>query len=277
MIRFAKPQDTDKVLNLWNICFADDSGFNEWFFGNIYDSSNTLLYTNSDNICAMLQMLPQQLKIGSKTMPVTYIYGACTAPEYRKQGLMAELLNYSFYIDSQLGNGASILIPQEPWLFDFYKKFGYESAFFLQNQFVDKNDNIYSNNLCRCLETDIAILNKIYNESNPSCILRSQAHWQKQLDLFSNIGEGAYCIKENGSITAYAFVWQQDDYLWAQEAFAVDESHLMNLAQRLMKEKKINQIKLTGNNGSERFACAKVYNHNVLSPDEKVYINLLFN
>ena len=85
MIRFADTRDFDAVLALWKRCFPGDEAFTQWFFENQYNPAVTLLDEEDGRLCSMLQMLPYQLRDARGVRPVTYIYGACTAPECRRQ------------------------------------------------------------------------------------------------------------------------------------------------------------------------------------------------
>ena len=134
MIRSAVQSDTEAVRKLWEICFPDEGGFNDYFFAHIYQPQHTLLLTQGGALCAMLQMLPYTLSVSGEYAPCTYIYGVCTHPEHRRCGYAAELLEYSFTLDRKAGRAASILIPAEKWLFEFYRPFGSNEAFFVSRQ-----------------------------------------------------------------------------------------------------------------------------------------------
>ena len=129
MIRFAGPRDTAAIRALWEACFPDEGGFNDYFFAHHFALSNTLLSVEEGALCAMVQMLPYRLVTGGGEVEITYIYGACTDPAHRRQGHMARLLARSFALDRQAGRAASALIPAEPWLFGFYEPFGYAPFF----------------------------------------------------------------------------------------------------------------------------------------------------
>ena len=122
MIRFAEKKDIPYIKELWDIAFGEEPDFNKYFFDNFFKYEDTLLYIEEKPV-AMLQMMPYTLKgIGA----VTYIYGATTHPDYRKNGLMGELLKKSFEIDKSRGIKGSVLIPANQGLFNYYSKFGYE-------------------------------------------------------------------------------------------------------------------------------------------------------
>ena len=89
MIRFAYENDVRLIRELWDIAFPEEPDFNSYFFENIFDHRNTLINIRDNELLAMTQMMPYEIKNMGK---VTYIYGAATNPKYRKQGLMSELL-----------------------------------------------------------------------------------------------------------------------------------------------------------------------------------------
>ena len=130
MIRFAAQADLPAIRELWEQCFPDDTGFNPYYFRHHFSLEHTLLYLVNSTVAAMVQMLPYTLQLGQDlSAAATYIYGACTHPGYRRQHLMSQLLTESFALDRAQGRAASMLIPQEDWLFDFYRPFGYQPLF----------------------------------------------------------------------------------------------------------------------------------------------------
>ena len=150
MIRFAEERDTSAVRALFDQCFPDESGFNAYFFDRLYRPEQTLLYEQGNTLCAMVQMLPYQLFIGGTEGTATYIYGACTHPEHRRKHFMAQLLEASFEEDRRRGRCASLLIPQEEWLFQFYRPFGYIPVFGLERKISQTKMVFESYALCDC-------------------------------------------------------------------------------------------------------------------------------
>ena len=124
MIRFAEQRDLPAIYSLWETCFPDEGGFNGYFFSHLYEPQHTLLLMQENTLCAMLQMLPYTLSVNGEPREITYIYGVCTHPAHRRRGYAAELLERSFALDKGKKRAASILIPAEKWLFEFYRPFG---------------------------------------------------------------------------------------------------------------------------------------------------------
>ena len=86
-MRFAEKEDFPAVRALWETCFPDEGGFNDYFFAHFYKEKYTLLYLEGETLVAMAQMLPYHMTVGGVSRVVTYIYGACTDPAHRRKGI----------------------------------------------------------------------------------------------------------------------------------------------------------------------------------------------
>ena len=272
MIRFADTREFDAVLALWKRCFPGDEAFTQWFFENQYNPAVTLLDEEDGRLCSMLQMLPYQLRDARGVRPVTYIYGACTAPECRRQHRMDRLLMHSFALDRQAGRAASILIPQEEWLFGFYDQFGYQTAFSVDTETVSRTEMPEENIMLRRLtEDDIPAMQALY-PAEGMCLLRSADDWCAQLALFHALGAGAFGLELGGTLTAYAFVWQDGaDRLWAQEACGTD---VPTLEQAVLHACGCKEMRVTAPGNAHRLGCIRYHDD---TPVQNGYFNLLFN
>ena len=231
MIRFAGPEDAGAVRALWERCFPDEGGFNPYFFAHFFDIGKTLLSVEGSTLCAMVQMLPYRLDCGGDVCEATYIYGACTHPDHRRQGHMARLLEHSFALDRAAGRAASTLIPAEEWLFGFYRPFGYEPFFRIAHrEIVKKTRGIVPQRLS---EQDIPQLAALYDRLAAPCrIARGPSYWAGQIALFDALGRGVYGWREDGRLAAYAFCWEDT----AQEAFGMTPEREQGLLEVLRKD-----------------------------------------
>lgn len=266
MIRFAGAGDLAAVRRLWETCFPDESGFNDWFFATQYVPARTLLYCDHGTVCAMLQMLPYPLRFGGQTGQATYIYGACTDPAYRRRGLMAKLLEHSFALDRQAGRACSMLIPAEQWLFDFYRPFGYEPAFFLSKHRAERQAGPVS--LPRRLTSaDIPALDARYSAATDGLsVLRDPSFWVAQLALFDTLGAGAYGWEGGNGLAAYAFCWKDS----AQEAVGLCPAYEQGLLQTLG----LDALPYFVPGDQTPLGCIKWH---IPSPGLTGYFNLMFN
>lgn len=273
MIRFAGEGDRPAIRMLFDLCFPDGSGFNEHFFRHVFRPADTLLAEEDGQLCAMLQMLPYRLSLNGKTGEATYIYGACTHPDHRRKHWMARLLEASFEIDRQRRRLASLLIPQEAWLFDFYRPFGYLPVLSLEKKTALQSAGTAAD--IRRL-TDWRQADSLYRratDGEPCRILRSEADWKAQLALFDALGAGAFGLYELDRLTAYAFVWRETDGLFAQELLAETAPVAETLAQALRQQFGGQKLAYCTVGSGSVLGCLKSYQ----TAPTRGYINLMFN
>ncbi|EKU90540.1 GNAT family N-acetyltransferase [Bacteroides oleiciplenus] len=119
----------EKVRKLWKLCFSDSKEFVDMYFHLRYNSEVNVAIESGDEVIAALQMLPYPMTFCGSEVPTAYVSGACTHPDYRSRGVMRELLSQAFGRMYRNDVAFSTLIPAEPWLFDYYARMGYVTAF----------------------------------------------------------------------------------------------------------------------------------------------------
>lgn len=254
MIRFAENEDTEKIKNLWNVCFPEDMDFNRYFFENIFSCKNTLLLEEEGNLLSMAQMLPYEIK---NTGKVTYIYGACTAPEHRNKGHMRRLLEKSFSIDKKRRKAASILIPANKELFSFYEKLGYETSFYIGEGVYTPNGD---SGVCeRAGYKDIPKLMNLYTGD----IVRKTGYWKMYIDMYNALGGNIFIRKD-----AYAFVTDRVEEIM----YSSDEgkNKLLNAICEYLNKNTVKVIE----KGNEPFGMIKKYKP---FDTENMYMNMMLN
>lgn len=279
MIHFANDCDFSQIIALWKECFPDNNEFFDWYFANQYHAENTLVYECDGIISAILQRLPYQIKnIGQ----VSYIYGACTHPNYRRKGIMAELIKYSAEIDLSLDIIASILIPREESLFQYYKNFGYKAAFRIYHKTYQKQNlplNLY--NFRECTKNDIPTINHLYESvlGNSNYVLRDSNYWKKQITMFLDLGGDVFCLEHDDTILAYAFVWN-DSPVYIQELLGINDEVNQILCSAILEHNNLEAIEatlLTDNSQGEDFGCINLYNSEICNTDLPFVMNLMFD
>ena len=266
MIRFACAADIPAVRALWEQCFPDEGGFNPYFFSQFFDVRRTLVLTEGDTLCAMVQMLPYRLESAAGEREATYIYGACTHPAHRRKGYMARLLEHSFALDRAAGRAASMLIPAEEWLFDFYRPFGYAPFFRVSRREIVRA--AAGDAPRRLSAADIPQMAALYARLAPACrVARDAAYWEGQLALFDALGAGAFgWFAENGALAAYAFCWADN----AQEALGMTPAREQGLLAALGADKLV----YTTYGQEHALGCIKWYAD---GQESCGYMNLMLN
>lgn len=279
MIRAAQKADLPELRALWEICFPDDTGFNDYYFAHIFALQTTALYELEGRIAAMVQLLPYTLETQGKTVPATYIYGACTHPDFRRRHLMSELLHWSFTQDMKNGIAATMLIPQEKWLFDFYRPFGYQPAFVLGSLEISREASAAHSGLRPMTPDDLPACQALYHirlTNSPLTVIRTGLQWQAQLSLFETLGAGAYVLEIQGEIVGYAFVWNEENGIWAQELMCRDADAQKTLMAALAAQTGADHVRASvqDKNGA-LLGCIKWYEDTSVS--QNGYMNLMYN
>ena len=278
MLKKCNANDLPQILELWNTVFGEDENFTKWYFDNIFKPEYTIAVFEDSKLISMLQMLPYEIKNYGK---VSYIFGACTYPEHRGKGLMAKLIAFSEKLDRESGVTASILIPQEKSLFDFYKRFGYEPYFKINyKEYFKQNKKDHSYTFSEIDSNDIHLLNQVYENSLSGTyfVLRDDNCWAKQIDMFRSLGGNAFCLKDNEKLISYAFVWN-DDSIVIQELWGIDNDAKEIIADEVLNfyhADKLMGISIRGTDMDERdLGSIKFYDNQ--KSDKPYFMNLMFN
>lgn len=282
-IRYARTGDLSQIRALWDLSFPEEPEFNQWFFKEYYKLENTLIYSLNEIVCSMLQIFPYHLRIGSTSYPVHYIFGVCTHPQYRNQGFMEQLLNYTCHKGKNRGDYASILIPQNNGLFKLYEKYGYVPAFYINRFELTCKGATSQTTIKVANEKDIKQVSSLYEHGTSlfkGFIVRDNSYWLQQMNMFNELGDKVYFLQSDEQCLAYGFATVVDGKLVFQEAIGQDEDSLFTLVEHVAQIKKYNKVTVfTPNNvkgTTKRLGCIKFLQGRV--PKKFYgYMNLMFN
>ncbi len=282
-IRFAIPEDRKVIQSLFEMCFPEDPLFNRWFFKEYFKIENTLLYLENDKIVAMLQMYPLKLKMNQFVYPVHYLFGVCTHPNHRKKGYMEKILEYACHLGREKGDIASVLIPQEKWLFNLYRKYGYEPKFTTSVMKMEVEsmaiNAVVEEVTVKNLEEVIRLYEMNMNEQM-SYILRTKEYWLLQKAMFQATEGKIYSLKRQNKYIAYGFIWIYENELWIQEGFGMSQEALILLANAVAQKENKKYMTITTafikNRDPVPLGCIK-FLQNEIKSDISGYMNLMFN
>lgn len=132
-IRFAKKSDIQSLKEIWKKCFGDSDSYIDLYFNNRFKESETLVLIENDEVAAMLTMLPVKLNTTeSECVKAAMIYAVATAPQLQGKGLSTTLIDHAVGYLRENNVNATVLVPSEKELFNFYSRLGYRAAFYLR-------------------------------------------------------------------------------------------------------------------------------------------------
>ncbi len=133
LVRFENENIRPQAAALWKEAFGDSEEYINFFF----DNHSCVCLTQCDNneLCSMLFLIDGELN----NIKGCYLFAACTFKNRRGKGYMPMLLERAKKYAEEQGKGFIALVPAENWLFDYYGKFGYKTAFYVQQ--IDPNED----------------------------------------------------------------------------------------------------------------------------------------
>lgn len=129
MIQFADEAIRPQVREVWKTVFGDPDDYMDIYFRHMYRDENTLVYLVDGKVVSSLQLLPYLFSFCGTEIPIYYIAGVSTLPEYRRRGYTSQLLVRSFEVAANRDISLVLLVPQEEWLLKFYNRYGFAQTF----------------------------------------------------------------------------------------------------------------------------------------------------
>lgn len=203
MIRLGKKEDRNGLEALFDLCFPGEKSFTHWFFQKVWKPENTLL-CGEEHIQAMLQLLPVQLRQGENRGQGLYVYGVGTHPSCRGKGLAGALLEEARKKGIEQGIDLLMLIPQETSLFDYYRRFGYRTAFWVEERQI-KARREEEGLLSVAQPEDLPQVVELYRKALGSLfsVNRTLDDFAIQQELY---GDKALVLRRDGRITAWGCI-----------------------------------------------------------------------
>jgi predicted acetyltransferase len=138
-IRRAKKGEVNPQKEIWKLCFGDSDAFIDFFFAKKYKEEETMLFIHEGEVAARLTMLPVRIVAPDReSFPAAMLYAVATHPKYQNRGFAGRLIEFTHRYLNERQATFSLLVPAENQLFYFYRKQGYEEAFYLRETLLTK-------------------------------------------------------------------------------------------------------------------------------------------
>lgn len=132
-IRLAQKGETARQKEIWKLCFGDSDRYIEFYYDNRYREEETALLLQDGEIAAMLTMLPvQAVTAAQRSFNSTMLYAIATHPHYRHRGYSTRLTAFAHQHLKNKESAFSVLVPAGKQLFEFYRRQGYQEAFYMR-------------------------------------------------------------------------------------------------------------------------------------------------
>lgn len=225
----------EQVKALWKLCFPDDTDdFVELYFSSRYNDEINSAIVEDGMVVSALQRIPYPMQYIDKVIPVAYISGACTHPEFRSRGLMSRLLDDAhrkMYAD---GKYLSLLIPANEGLVAYYAKSGYEVTFQQKTKLLTGMCKTVDNSRSGLIFRELELLGKDYYDVSDFVnrqlltFSASVLHTLQDIkiilsDLHLSGGQAWCAYTESGNICAVVFLVAAYNNVVIKELLATDK------------------------------------------------------
>lgn len=142
----AENLNREDVINLWIHAFGDTREYVEFFLDDCPDYV-CIEYFVEDKPVSQLFLLNGELA----SEKCKYLYAACTHKDYRRQGIMEKLIEFTKEYCLSEQYSAIFLVPANDNLYSYYSKFGFVSSFLKKEAVVCNKSDL----ITETTETDV--------------------------------------------------------------------------------------------------------------------------
>ncbi len=128
-----------ELSKLWQEVFLDSEEYIKIFFDNLYSETECFVKIKDGEIVSALYLIKGQIKYNNETFSGRYLYAAATKSSYRKQGIMAELINEAISYVKNENLDFICLLPANEVLYNYYAKFGFKDTMYKYKTFLGKS------------------------------------------------------------------------------------------------------------------------------------------
>ena len=144
----------DELIKLWSEVFGDDLSYIELFFQKQYSRCETFCFIVDNKIISAFYLLPCYLSYKEKNYNGRYLYAAATFEKYRGKQIMSQLIEEAKVYCKNNDLDFLALLPADEGLYNYYSRFGFNTAMYKYETVISDTENKKNNNL-----TDTAKIN----------------------------------------------------------------------------------------------------------------------
>ena len=131
MNRLSPDEGKRQLSALWETVFGDGPNYTSVFLDSAaFRPEDTVLSLEEGRLAAMLFLLP--VRFGGRRG--RYVYAVATHPAFRGRGHAGAMLEYAQGLTEERGEDFTCLHPASDSLFGFYRRFGFETAFYIREE-----------------------------------------------------------------------------------------------------------------------------------------------
>ena len=233
-----------RIYEMWQDNFHDPVSYADFYFKEVYGKNEVLINQEEDIAKGMLHLNPYLLHVHEQPVRAKYIVGVATDKEYRRQGVMKELLIESFQTLRSRGECFTYLMPaDENYYLPFDFRFGMtqieQEVEYLPDLYIPEERGaekytfkaeISGGELEKITAQENAVKDTvfdIYTDISPDYIRRMEK------EVESDFGQVLYVFEGEKYIGRTA-VGAEDSYFVLSQVFCVDDAKRESFLEQTM-------------------------------------------
>ena len=270
----AQPKETEEEMrirfetrHLWERSFADPRAFIDLYFREKYRKERNETIVRDGRVVSALQKLPYPMTYGGQMLPASYISGACTDENYRRRGLMGELLAQTHRAMREENATFSFLIPATAELGTYYAKFGYTPCFRFGWQTITTDNlaadsSLVVNRIDQHPTEEQLIYLRQKMQERPMCVQHPLSDLRAVVDDIRMAGDAMWKVCRGERLVGMAICRVEENGILLRECLYEDEPTRDTLIATIAahyERTEIDVIDTTGREG-DYFGMARIIN-----------------
>ena len=227
-----------RTRKLWEEIFTEDTPeFLDYYYSIKIKNNEIYVIEDDGEIVSMLHLNPYEMRIGDKLFQTHYIVAVATKENYRKRGLMRQLLNYALQVMTDRGEPFTFLMPADEAI---YRPFGFEFVYKQrQNKVVGKCSCDEKLEMISATEKDCQMIADFSNQMLQEYDVvtwRDSGYYETLLLELASENGGILLAKRDGEIEGifcYACTGEEDKHFVIREPIFQSEQDLQHAIYHL--------------------------------------------
>lgn len=239
MIRLEEGNQREELFAMWQEIFHDTMPYTQFYFDEVYGKNEILLEEEEEEIRGMLHLNPYTMLMGEKEVKAHYIVGVSTKEEYRRQGIMRNLLDESFRRLREKKEAFTYLMPADE---AYYLPFSFQFGMVQHEQELELGQVIHDEKgyeviraaLVDCSE--FVPLENEYKKGRYAMASKVDEDYLHRLDVEVKSEFGCFFyVKKEGKPMGRFVVYAEDDFLSISQMACYEDACREEFLQQILQ------------------------------------------
>ena len=245
-IVYQKNKDKQPVYDMYQKIFEDPEPFAQYYFEEIYATNQVILAEEDNKILGMLHLNPYHIRAGKKTYTLNYIVAVAVWKEYRRRGIMAEMLKKCFNDMYEQQQPFTYLMPANK---AYYEPFQFRFVMDWEETMIDDHNISYTDDTTDRNYKIVHIMAEDY-QTIQNFLERFMEQYKiytvpdepylRRLEKESQSGDGSLLAYYEDDLLQGVFAESfEEDEVYIRWAYSLEPEHMLNQIKQRHQGKKI--------------------------------------